>query len=53
MEHSVNQELLDFIDASPTAWHAVETLARRLSSAGCRELREPASGSSCAATARP
>ena len=47
MEHSVNQELLDFIDASPTAWHAVETLARMLTSAGCRELREYEDWSLC------
>ena len=40
MEHNVNQELLDFIAASPTAWHAVENLAGMLTSAGCRELRE-------------
>ena len=40
MEENMNRELLDFIAASPTAWHAVENLARRLREAGCRELYE-------------
>ena len=40
MEEKMNQELLNFIAASPTAWHAVENLARRLREAGYRELFE-------------
>lgn len=35
-----NQELFDFINASPTALHAVDTLADRLESAGYVRLRE-------------
>ena len=40
MEQTLNQDLLDFIAASPTAWHAVENLSRALGDAGFRELRE-------------
>ena len=40
MEENLNKELLDFIAKSPTAWHAVETLARRLREAGYREIFE-------------
>lgn len=34
------QDLLDFIDASPSPWHAVDTAARRLLSNGFEELLE-------------
>lgn len=34
------QALLDFIDASPSPWHAVETVAERLRHAGFVALRE-------------
>lgn len=37
------QDLLDFIDASPSPWHAVDTLAERLKASGYTRLdeREP------------
>jgi aspartyl aminopeptidase len=35
------QDLLDFIDASPSPWHAVATLEKRLAAAGYTELAEP------------
>jgi len=35
-----NKELFDFINASPTALHAVDTIAERLESAGYVRLRE-------------
>lgn len=34
------QDLLDFIDASPSPWHAVDTLARRLRTNGYTPLAE-------------
>lgn len=34
------QDLLDFIDASPSPWHAVETLVRRLTEDGFAPLAE-------------
>ena len=34
------QDLLDFIDASPSPWHAVRTMADRLQQAGFTALRE-------------
>jgi aspartyl aminopeptidase len=34
------RDLLGFLDASPTPWHAVATIRRRLEQAGFRELRE-------------
>ena len=34
------QDLLDFIDASPSPWHAVETVAERLQHSGFVALRE-------------
>ncbi len=37
-EHA--RDLLQFIDASPSPWHAVANIARRLSAAGYRELQE-------------
>ncbi len=40
MDEQINQELLDFIAESPTAWHAAGNLAKSLLSAGYRELRE-------------
>jgi Aspartyl aminopeptidase len=36
----LNRELLDFIDASPTAWHAADNVARELEQAGYVRLRE-------------
>ncbi len=38
--HAVAQQLLDFIDDSPSPWHAVETAVRRLQQAGFQSLRE-------------
>ena len=35
-----NEELLSFIEASPTAWHAVENLSKRFLDAGYAELSE-------------
>lgn len=40
MDKVINRELFDFIDASPTAFHAVENIAGRLSGEGFRELYE-------------
>lgn len=40
MDDAINRELLQFIAASPTAWHAVENLSRELTEAGYRELFE-------------
>ena len=34
------QELLDFIDASPSPWHAVDTLVKRLRTGGYTLLDE-------------
>jgi len=34
------QDLLDFIDASPSPWHAVQTLSQRLETAGFSRLDE-------------
>jgi aspartyl aminopeptidase len=34
------QDLLDFIDASPSPWHAVQTLSQRLEAAGFSRLDE-------------
>lgn len=39
-QHRFNQELLDFLAASPTPFHAVAQLASRLSSAGFVRLHE-------------
>jgi len=41
-EHSrgLARDLLDFIDASPSPWHAVETMAERLRQGGFVALRE-------------
>ena len=38
--HAVAQDLLDFIDASPSPWHAVQTCATRLQTAGFKPLNE-------------
>lgn len=40
--HAFAQDLIDFIDASPTAFHAVETSVTRLKKAGFEELDEGA-----------
>ncbi|MBZ2169969.1 M18 family aminopeptidase [Marinobacter sp. F4216] len=41
MEHAeFNKELLSFLNASPTPWHAVETMKKKLMEAGFRELDE-------------
>lgn len=40
MEQNINQELLAFINKSPTPWHAVKNLSARLDGAGFRELSE-------------
>lgn len=38
MKTDLAQDLLDFVDASPTPWHAVAEASRRLNAAGYREL---------------
>ena len=38
--HRHAQDLLDFIDSSPSPWHVVDTLARRLDARGYTPLRE-------------
>ncbi len=40
--HAHAQDLLDFIDASPSPWHAVDSLLRRLEAAGFCRLDEAA-----------
>ena len=41
MEHAeFNKDLLTFLDASPTPWHAVATMKKRLDAAGFEELDE-------------
>ena len=40
MDKTVNRSLLNFIAASPTAWHAAENLAKRLRGEGYTELLE-------------
>ena len=39
-QHHFNQELIDFLAASPTPFHAVEQLAKRLLNAGFERLHE-------------
>ena len=38
--HAIAQDLLDFIDASPSPWHAVQTCEKRLQLAGFKPLHE-------------
>ena len=40
MQHALSQELLAFLDASPTCFHAVKNLADRLDEAGFTPLTE-------------
>lgn len=41
MEHTVfNKDLLKFLNASPTPWHAVDSMKQRLITAGFQELDE-------------
>ena len=40
MEQEVNRRLLDFLDASPSCYHAVDNLTRRLEAEGYERLRE-------------
>lgn len=40
MEHLISQELLDFIEKSPTAFHAVAQMKSQLLEAGFQELKE-------------
>ncbi len=42
-QHHHAQDLLDFIDASPSPWHAVATAEQRLQAAGFSRLQESAS----------
>ena len=39
-KHASAEDLLDFIDASPSPWHAVQTCESRLQAAGFRSLAE-------------
>ena len=39
MEH-LNRELCAFLDASPTCYHAIETVSAALTADGYRRLRE-------------
>jgi aspartyl aminopeptidase len=39
-DHAQAQSLLDFIDASPSPWHAAESAAQRLINAGFKPLKE-------------
>ena len=40
MEQEVTRRLLDFLDASPSCYHAVDNLTRRLEAEGYERLRE-------------
>ena len=40
MSHQIAQDLLDFIDASPSPWHAVDSMVARLTAAGFTPLSE-------------
>ncbi len=40
MHHALSQELLAFLDASPTCVHAVENFTKQLSEAGFMPLAE-------------
>lgn len=45
MEQTINQQLLDFLDRSPSCYHAVANLAEMLEKAGYTQLRESKSWS--------
>ena len=40
MEQNLNRQLLDFLDASPTCYHAVDNLAKELQAGGFERLME-------------
>lgn len=40
MPHSSIDQLLSFLDSSPTAWHAVDNMSAQLSKEGFQELKE-------------
>ena len=40
MEQELSRRLLDFLDSSPSCYHAVDNLARRLEAEGYERLRE-------------
>ena len=41
MEHTdFNNDLIEFLDGSPTPWHAVNTMKSRLDAAGFQQLDE-------------
>lgn len=40
MKQNISNELLEFIENSPTAFHAVKTMADQLTAAGFKELKE-------------
>ena len=48
MEQEVTRRLLDFLDASPSCYHAVDNLARRLEAEGYERLREAELWTLCA-----
>ena len=48
MEQEVTRRLLDFLDASPSCYHAVDNLARRLEAEGYGRLREAEPWTLCA-----
>ena len=48
MEQEVTRRLLDFLDASPSCYHAVDNLARRLEAEGYVRLREAEPWTLCA-----
>lgn len=48
MEQEVTRRLLDFLDASPSCYHAVDNLARRLEAEGYERLREAEPWTLCA-----
>ena len=45
MEHTeFNNDLIEFLNASPTPWHAVNTMKPRLDAAGFQQLDEREEG---------
>lgn len=40
MEQNISQQLLDFLDHSPSCYHAVDNLTRALAAEGYQELPE-------------